>query len=187
LKTASLRITSIAGSLRKASINRALLVAAQDLAPEDLEIKIIPIDGIPLYNGDLELEGVPASVTALRQEIEAADGLLIATPEYNSGIPGVLKNTLDWLSRPPRPQAFEAKPVGLLGATPGGFGTRAAQFQLRQCLAPLNACVMAQPQMLVRSASTLFDEELRLTDEKTRERLLRFLTAFGEWVRRVGG
>jgi chromate reductase, NAD(P)H dehydrogenase (quinone) len=182
----TLRIAGIIGSLRKGSLNRALLEAARELAPEGMEIIPHALNAVPLYDGDVEAAGVPAAVTGLRAEIEAADGVLIATPEYNHGVPGVVKNTVDWLSRPPRPHAFDAKPVAVMGATPGGFGTRAAQYQLRQSLTALNAYVLPQPQMLVRGAATLFDDSLRLTDEKTREFLARFLATFGDWVRRFG-
>ncbi|HUD70946.1 MAG TPA: NADPH-dependent FMN reductase, partial [Dongiaceae bacterium] len=133
------QIVGIAGALRHASYNRALLRAAVEAAPPGMSIAVHTLDDIPLYNGDVEAAGIPPAVTALKSAIRAADGLLIMTPEYNHGMPGVLKNAVDWLSRPPKPQAFDQKPVAIGGATPGGFGTRGAQYQLRQCLTPLNA------------------------------------------------
>lgn len=179
-----LRIVGVPGSLRRGSFNRALLRAAVEVAPEELEIGVHPLDDVPLYDGDVEAAGVPPGVAALRAAVETADGVLIVTPEYNHGVPGVMKNAVDWLSRPPRPQAFDGKPVGIMGATPGRFGTRASQYQLRQSLTPLNAYVMPQPQMLVLGARELFDDDLQLTDQGTRERLGSFLGAFAAWVRR---
>lgn len=179
-----LRVVGIPGSLRRGSFNRALLRAAVELAPEDLRIQVHPLDDLPLYDGDVETAGVPPGVAALRAAVEAADGVLIATPEYNHGVPGVMKNAVDWLSRPPRPQAFDGKPVGIMGATPGRFGTRASQYQLRQSLTPLNAYVMPQPQVLVMGVKDKLDDDLQLTDEGTREILERFLGAFAQWVRR---
>ena len=180
-----LRILGIPGSLRRASLNRALLRAAAHATPETVDLTLISLDDIPFYNEDVEKLGIPNSVVDLRQAVASADGILIATPEYNSGVPGVLKNSLDWLSRPPKPQPFEDKPVGVLGATPGSLGTRAAQYQLRQTLAPLNAHVMAQPMMFVSGAYSKFDENGQLTDSKTTDYLNRYLTAFAAWIRRL--
>lgn len=188
-KEESRQVVAMAGSLRRGSINGALLRAAKELAPPGLKVEIVSLRSLPFYDGDVEAEGVPPAVAELRRKVETADGLLLATPEYNHGIPAVLKNAVDWLSRPPRPQSLDGKPVAILGATPGSFGTRAAQYQLRQCLTPLNALVMPQPQMLVRGASGLFEEEVeeegpRLTDEATRKRLAAFLEAFRVWISR---
>jgi chromate reductase len=182
--TETLRIAGIPGSLRQGSYNRALLRAAVEAAPDGLEIETHSLDAVPLYNGDVEAEGLPAGVAALREAVEKADGVLIVTPEYNHGVPGVVKNAVDWLSRPPKPQSLDGKPVALMGATPGQFGTRASQYQLRQCLTPLNCFVMPQPQVLVFGAAGKFDDDLRLVDERTRELLERFLAAFAHWVRR---
>jgi chromate reductase len=152
-----------------------------------MAIAIHPLDPIPLYNGDIEAEGIPPGVMALRDAIRAADGLLIITPEYNHGMPGVLKNAVDWLSRPPKPQAFDAMPVAIGGTTPGGFGTRGAQYQLRQCLTPLNAFVMPQPSLMLPAAQEKFDASGALLDAKARETLQKFLAGFAAWIARVGG
>ena len=125
-------VVGFAGSLRRGSYNRALLRAATELAPSSLHILIHELDGIPLYNGDIEAAGAPPSVVQLRDAIRQADGLLIATPEYNHGVPGVLKNTIDWLSRPPRDSVLNGKVAALMGASPGTTGTARGQSQLRQ-------------------------------------------------------
>ena len=151
-----------------------------------LSIKVAEIIDIPPYNQDVEDSGVPESVVALRTAVDAADGLLIATPEYNQSVPGVLKNAIDWLSRPPRPQAFDNKPVAIMGTTPGIGGTRAAQYHLRQSLTGLNALTMAQPMMIVPSAHSAFNDDLELVDTKTSEYLTKFLAAFADWIGRVG-
>jgi chromate reductase len=181
------QVVGLAGSLRKSSYNRALLRAAIGLAPPGMTITVHTLDAIPLYNGDVEAAGTPEAVTALGAAIRAADGLLLVTPEYNHGIPGVLKNAIDWLSRPPKPQAFDATPVAIGGATPGGFGTRGAQYQLRQCLTPLNAFVMPQPSLMLPAAPEKFDAAGTLVDAKTRETVQRFLAGFAAWIARLGG
>ncbi|MEM7482804.1 MAG: NADPH-dependent FMN reductase [Acidobacteriota bacterium] len=180
-----LQVTAIAGSLRRGSVNRALLVAATELAPPSLDIRIVGLNDLPVYDGDVEDQGVPDAVKALREAVESADGLLIATPEYNQGVPGGLKNAVDWLSRPPKPQSFDGRPIGVMGATPGTLGTRAAQYQLRQTLVGLNGAVMAQPMLFISGAGQKFDADLRLTDEPTRAHLTRYLEAFAGWVQRM--
>lgn len=177
-------VVGFAGSLRQASYNRALLRAAVELAPPGMTIAVHVLDAIPVYNGDVEAAGIPEAVTALKTAIRAADGVLIITPEYNHGIPGVLKNAVDWLSRGAKPQTFDAKPVAIGGTTPGGFGTRGAQYQLRQCLTPLNAFVMPQPSLMLPGAGEKFDAAPALVDPKTRETLGRFLAGFATWIGR---
>jgi chromate reductase len=183
----ALRVAGFAGSLRAASFNRSLLWAAKELAPEGMEIEILEIGGIPLYDADLEAEGDPAPVAAFKRAVGAADGLLIATPEYNVGVPGVTKNVIDWASRPPRASVLDGKPVAVMGATPGMGGTARGQSQLRQAFVFTNSYAMPQPEVLVRKASELFDADGRLTDEATRAHLVKFLTAFAAWIRRLAG
>lgn len=180
-----LRVIGLAGSLRKGSLNKALLRAAQDLAPDRLRIEIHDLVGIPLYNQDIENDRVPDAVAALREAVRGADGLLIATPEYNHGVPGVLKNTIDWLSRPPRASALDGKPAAILGASPGMTGTARAQSQLRQAFGFTNTYAMLQPEILVGRAREKFDDAGRLTDETTRTYLASFLESFAAWIERL--
>lgn len=176
-------MAAFAGSLRAGSYNRALLRAAIETAPEGMTIEIVDIAAIPLYDADLEAVGTPEPVAALKRAIAAADGLLIATPEYNHGVPGVTKNAIDWASRPPRESPLDRKPVGIVGASPGMVGTARGQSQLRQAFEFTNSYCMPQPQVLVARAHEKFDADGRLIDEKTREHLARFLIAFADWIR----
>ncbi|MCR5879309.1 NADPH-dependent FMN reductase [Phenylobacterium sp. J367] len=180
----TLKILGFAGSLRKGSYNRALIRAAQALAPDGLVIDVHEIDDVPLYNGDVEAEGDPPGVAAFKRAIGAADGVLIATPEYNHGVPGVTKNAIDWASRPPRGAALAGKPVGLIGASPGMTGSARGQSQLRQAFEFTNSPCMAQPELLVARAHEKFDEAGQLTDAETAKYLVRYLEAFGDFVRR---
>src|SRR5206468_1101456 len=166
------------------SFNRALLRAAVAVSPPTLRIAIHDLAAVPLYNGDLEARGVPEPVEALRRAVRAADGLLIATPEYNHGVPGVLKNAIDWLSRPPRASALNGKPAGIIGASPGATGTARAQSQLRQAFVFTNTYAMTQPEVLVAHAHEKFDQAGTLIDQATRGFLARFLEAFSQWVAR---
>jgi chromate reductase len=183
----ALKVAGFAGSLREGSFNRALLRAAVELAPERMAIETLDIADIPLYNADVEGQGDPEPVAAFKRAIGAADGLLIATPEYNLGVPGVTKNVIDWASRPPRDSVLDGKPVAVMGATPGMGGTARGQSQLRQAFVFTNSYAMPQPEVLVRRASDLFDADGRLTDESTREHLVKFLNAFADWIVRVSG
>ena len=180
----TLRILGIAGSLRAASLNRALLRAAADLAPDGMTIEAFDLAAVPLYNGDVEAVGDPPGVVAFKRAIAAADGVLMATPEYNHGVPGVMKNAIDWASRPPREAPLGGKPVGLIGASPGQTGTARGQSQLRQAFEFTNSYCLPQPELLVFRAHEKFDPEGRLTDAGTAEYLQRYLAAFGDWVRR---
>src|SRR5689334_17289703 len=182
-----LRILGIAGSLRAASYNRALLRAAQELAPADMTLEVFDLRAVPLYDGDVEAAGDPEGVAAFKAVIRAADGVLMATPEYNHGVPGVMKNAIDWASRPPRGAALDAKPVGIIGASPGMTGSARGQSQLRQAFEFTNSYCMPQPEILVFRAHEKFDAEGRLTDPPTREYLGKYLVAFGVWVRRFLG
>jgi chromate reductase len=172
------------GSLRKGSLNRALLNAAVELAPPALHIVPQSLSEIPLYNGDVETASVPTAVQELRAAVRQADAILIATPEYNHGVPGVLKNAIDWLSRPPETSALRGRPCAILGASPGMTGTARAQSQLRQAFEFTNTHAMAQPELLVAKAHTKFDSGGRLTDEATRKYLSLFLDEFVKWITR---
>lgn len=180
----TVHIVAFAGSLRKASYNRALLAAAAELAPPTLTLEVFDLIDVPLYNADVEAEGDPPAVVGLKQAIAAADGVLIATPEYNHGVPAVTKNAVDWASRPPRGAALGGKPVGIIGASPGQTGSARGQSQLRQAFEFTNSYCMPQPELLVFRSHEKFDEAGRLTDEATRTYLGRYLTAFEAWVRR---
>ena len=175
-------VVGFAGSLRRGSYNRALLRAATELAPPALRIVMYELDGIPLYNADIEAAGAPPSVVHLRDAIRQADGLLIATPEYNHGVPGVLKNTIDWLSRPPRNSALNGKVAALMGASPGMTGTARAQSQLRQALVFTNTYALLQPEVLVGRAHEKFDADGRLVHEATRDVLATFLQHFKDLI-----
>lgn len=180
-------VCGIAGSLRAGSYNRALLRAARELAPDDMEIRIFDRVGeIPLYNADVEAEGDPEPVQAMRRAIGEADALLIATPEYNHGVPGVLKNAIDWASRPPRSSVLGGRPTAIFGASPGVTGTARAQSQLRQAFVFTDTPVLPQPEILVYRAGDKFDEEGRLTDERTREFVGKLLVGLADWARRLG-
>lgn len=176
------RVLAFAGSLRKESYNRALLRAAQELAPDGMMIDVFDLDGVPLYNADVESEGDPERVAALKAAIAAADAVLIATPEYNHGVPAVTKNAVDWASRPPRAAPLGGKPVGIIGASPGMTGSARGQSQLRQAFEFTNSFCMPQPEILVARAHEKFDAEGRLTDETTRAFLGRYLEALAAWT-----
>ncbi len=182
----AIKVAGFAGSLRKASFNRALLRAAVELAPAGMTIEVLEIRGIPVYDADVEAEGDPAPVAEFKRAVDAADGLLIATPEYNYGVPGVTKNVIDWASRPPRKSVLDGKPVAVMGATPGMWGTARGQAQLRQAFTFTNSYAMQQPEILVARAGEKFDADGRLVDDTTREYLGKFLVAFAAWIERVG-
>ncbi|MCY4085757.1 MAG: NAD(P)H-dependent oxidoreductase [Actinomycetia bacterium] len=182
--TEPLNVLGIAGSLRRASVNRGLLRAAVAEAPPSVRLSVFDLAPIPLYNGDVEAEGDPPSVAQLKRRILSSDALLLATPEYNRGMTGVMKNALDWASRPPE-QALAGKPVAIVGATPGGFGTRASQFQARQILGNPGACVLPKPEVWVSNANDKFDEHGGLTDQATRGSLVDLLLALEAFARRL--
>lgn len=182
-----LNILAISGSLRRQSFNTALLRAAQELSPQDMNITIWDrLRDIPMYDEDLRSQGDPEAVTELKEAMSAADGILIATPEYNYSIPGVLKNAIDWVSRPADTTPLAGKPAGIIGASMGNFGTARGQLALRQVFVFTNTLAMQRPELLVFTAQNRFDQNLRLTDETTRELLRDYLGKLGEWVRFVG-
>ena len=179
------RLIGISGSLRRASFNTALLNAAIELAPAGCELVAGSIRDIPLYDGDLEAaEGIPAAVTTLKDQIAQADGVVLFTPEYNNGIPGVFKNAIDWLSRPASDigRVFGNKPVALCGASPGGFGTILSQAAWLPVLRTLQVDSWSGRRLMVARASTLMDAEGRLADEATRTRLAQFIADFASYV-----
>lgn len=185
--SSTVRVLGIAGSLRSRSYNRGLLLAAIASAPPGLEIHSFERLGeIPHYNADLDdPEARPEAVAALREAIRRADALLLASPEYNYGIPGVLKNALDWMSRPPATSVLKGKPAAILGASAGPFGTARAQLALRQTLASTGALVLSRPEVFVTHARDKFDADGRLTDEPTREHVEKLVRALAEWTRRL--
>jgi chromate reductase len=176
------RVVAFAGSLRRKSYNRALIDAARQLVPAELIIETIEIGDLPFYNADVEAEGDPASVAAFKAAVADADGLLIATPEYNDGIPAVLGNAMDWGSRLPGRSPLAGKPVCLVGASPSQVGTARAQLHLRQVLGHMHARVLPPPELLVARAHERFDQDLQLTDEGTRRVLADLLRRFSRWI-----
>lgn len=184
--TGAWRVCGIAGSLREGSFNRALLRAARDLAPADLQVQIFDrLAEVPMFNADVEAEGDPEPVVALKRAIAAADGLLLVTPEYNAGVTGPMKNAVDWASRRYEGVApvLKGKPTAVMGATPGLLGTARAQAQLRTSLANTGAIVMQQPQVhLMRAKERIVDGEL--VDEDSRKFVGALLEAFAAWIGR---
>jgi chromate reductase len=168
-RTDTLKVLGFAGSLRRGSFNKGLLRAAQDLAPPGMTIEHYDLGTIPLYNYDLEEGGDPRPVAEFKEAIHRAQALVIVTPEYQQGVPGVLKNALDWASRPPGRSVMQGKPVAIMGASPGFTGTARAQTQLRQALTYTQNHVVLQPEVLVGRAQEKFDSEGHLTDVRTRE------------------
>jgi chromate reductase len=178
-------VLGIAGSLRQGSYNRAALRAALELAPAGMTIEVFDLAPIQPYNEDVKQQGFPPPEREFREKTRAADALLIATPEYNRGVSGVLKNAIDWASRPPD-QPFNGKPAAIFGASPGMVGTAVAQYELRRYLAVLNAFVLTTPSVMIGQAAAKFDEQGRLTDQPTREIMGQMLVALADWTRRHG-
>jgi len=179
-----LSILGFAGSLRKNSFNKALLRAALELAPPDVKLELFDLEGIPPFNQDLEGQP-PERVKEFKAKIRAADAILIATPEYNYSIPGVLKNAIDWASRPYGDNAFDGKPVALMGASIGVLGTARAQYHLRQCFVFLNMYPLTRPEVMVPFAHDKIDQAGRVTDSKTREAIKELLESLVAWARRL--
>ncbi len=183
-QTEKIRILGFAGSLRKGSYNKMLLKAAQELIPENMEIEIFDLEGIPPFNQDLE-NSPHERLRAFKEKIQEADGLLIVTPEYNYSIPGVLKNAVDAASRPYGTSPFGGKPVAIMSASIGMLGGARAQYHLRQSLVFLDAHPMNRPEIMVPFAQQKFDETGRLTDEATRAKVQELLVALAGWVNKL--
>lgn len=178
-----LRLLGIAGSLRKASLNRALLRALAEELPADATLELFDgLGALPVFDPDVP--GEPPAVAALKQAMAAADGLVIATPEYNYSLPGVLKNAIDWASRPPPTSPLRGRPVGILSAATGISGGMRAQYHLRQILVFTDSPTMPQPEVIIPKAQERFDATGRLTDDSTRELLRKYGAALVTWVRR---
>jgi chromate reductase len=176
-------IFGFAGSLRKSSYNKALLRAAVELVPREAELEAFDLEGIPPFNQDLE-NTPPERVKEFKKKIKAADAILMATPEANYTIPGVLKNAIDWASRPYGDNAFDGKPVGMMGATIGNLGTARAQYHLRQSFVFLNMHPLNQPEVMVSVAQEKIDQNGRVTDPKTREKIKELLESLVSWARK---
>jgi len=178
----TMNILGFAGSLRKYSYNRSLLCAAAKLVPKDAKLEIFDLGGIPLYNQDLETQ-MPEKVKEFKAKIRAADAILIATPEYNHSMPGVLKNAIDWASRPYGDNVFEGKPVAVMSASPGMMGGVRAQYNLRQTLVSLNMHPINTPEVIVNFAHEKIDEKGRVKDEQTNEMIRELLESLIVWTK----
>ena len=177
------KVLGFAGSLRKDSFNRALLRAAQKFAPPEVDLEIFELNNLPLFNQDEETD-LPQPVKNFKEKIEGADAVLMVTPEYNYSISGVLKNAIDWASRPYGANSFNDKPVAIMGATIGNIGTARAQYHLRQILVSLNAHVLNSPEVMVSSAPDKFRDG-ELIDEHTQKKLREQLSALAVWAKRL--
>ena len=180
-----INVLAICGSLRAGSYNRAALRAAIELKPPGMMIETADIGAFPLYNEDVRAQGFPPSVEKLRLQIAAADALLFVTPEYNYSMSGVLKNAIDWASRPPD-QPFAGKPVAIMGAAAGMAGSARAQYDLRRSCVFLDMHPLNKPEVLIGQAQTKFDAEGRFTDEVGRGLIRDLLVALEQWTRRIG-
>jgi chromate reductase len=179
-----IRIFGFAGSLRKGSFNKAILRAASEVVPDDALLEIFDLEGIPPFNQDFE-QKPPDKIRQFKQGIRAADAILIATPEYNYSIPGVLKNAIDWASRPYGDNAFEDKPVAIMSASGSMLGGARAQYHLRQTFVWLNMHALVRPEVIVNFADKKIDKNGRVTDEETRKRIRELLEALITWTRRL--
>lgn len=181
-----MQILGIAGSLRKNSYNQGALFAAQQLAPAGVTITPFSLEGIPPFNQDQD-QNPPTRVVEFKSAIRAADAILIATPEYNYSVPGVLKNAIDWASRPYGDNAWADKPVAILGASIGAIGTARAQYHLRQTFVFLDMHPLNQPEVMITNCSDKFDPDGNLKDEKTKEHIRKQVEALVAWTKRLGG
>jgi len=179
-----IHILGIAGSLRKESCNKAILRAAAEMVPPDAEIEVFDLEGIPLFNQDHD-RNPPERVRVFKESIRAADGILIATPEYNYSFPGVLKNAIDWASRPYGDSAWDGKPVAVMSASVGILGGARAQYHLRQCFVFLNMMSLNRPEVMVPTAADKIDAQGRVTDPATREKIGELVRGLVAWTRKV--
>ena len=180
----SIRILGIAGSLRRESYNRAALRAAIELVPAGATIEVFELDEIPGFNQDEE-QNPPAKVVELKQRVREADAILFVTPEYNYSVPGVLKNAIDWASRPYGDSAWSGKPAAIMGASVGAIGTARAQYHLRQMMVFLNMFPINQPEVMIGNASARFDSNGNLTDDATKKFIAQLLQNLVDWTRRI--
>jgi chromate reductase, NAD(P)H dehydrogenase (quinone) len=181
---ANIKILGLAGSLRKASFNRMALKAAQSLVPAGATLEILDLPDLPGFNQDNE-KSPPAAVTDMKAKIRAADAILLVTPEYNYSMPGVLKNAIDWASRPYGDSAWKDKPVAVMGASVGALGTARAQYDLRKCFVFLDMPAVNQPEVMISAAADKFDKDGNLTDAKAKELIGKLLTALCELADRT--
>ena len=180
-----MRILGICGSLRAGSLNRLLLRTAEEQAPDGVTIEVADLTAIPLFNEDVEAQGDPAAVQQLKQRIRDADAVLIATPEYAWGVPGVLKNAIDWVSRPAGKSAMKQKPVAIMGVSNGPWGTTRSQLQLRQTLTYLDALTLPAPWVYVPMGKEKFDASGALSDERARQQVKDLVAALVAWTERL--
>ena len=177
-------LLGFAGSLRQKSYNRSLLRACLELLPPDTALEIFDLEGVPLFNQDLEAS-LPPKVVEFKQKIKAADAILIVTPEYNYSIPGVLKNAIDWGTRPGGDNCWDGKPGAIMGVSLGLLGTARMQYHLRQVFVNVGVLALNKPEVMIGQAQQKFDADLNLTDEKTREFVQKLIVALVEWARRL--
>jgi chromate reductase len=180
-----IRILGIAGSVRRQSYNRGALMAAAELVPEGATVDIFDLDGIPGFNQDDE-KNPPAKIVEFKSRIREADAILFVTPEYNYSIPGVLKNAIDWASRPYGDSAWNGKPAAIMGASVGAIATARAQYDLRKIMVFLNMFPINQPEVMIGNSGEKFDEQGNLTDEKTRDFIRQLLQNLIDWTQRIG-
>jgi chromate reductase len=185
-KMDNINILGIAGSLRQGSYNRAALRAAKSLKPDDAMLDIFELDGISGFNQDEE-QNPPAKVVELKTRVRAADAILFVTPEYNYSIPGVLKNAIDWASRPYGESVWNGKPAAIMGASIGTLGTARAQYHLRQCCVFLNMFPLNSPEVMISNAAERFDADGNLVGDKSRELVAQLLQSLVAWTRRLKG
>ncbi len=185
LMAATFHILGFTGSLRRGSFNKSLLHAAENLVPPGVQLEIYDLEGIPPFNQDVLDEQPPEKVREFKEKVKAADALLIATPEYNYSIPGVLKNAIDWGSRPHGDNSFEGKPVAVMGASTGMLGTARAQYHLRQVFVFLNMHPVNKPEVMVTFAGDKIDKDGRVIDQKTRELIRQLLENLVVWAKKI--